>query len=79
MLWTDPRMGSLILGGILFYLIESNFDINGFWNHTPFFAIFLLYIDFQLEQLCIYLLKKLMMKRIKEKRQLMKRLLYNFQ
>jgi len=40
---TDPRMwGSLILGGILFYLIESNFDINGFWNHTLLFLFLLL-------------------------------------
>ena len=39
---TDFRMWvSLILGGILFYLIESNFDVNGFWNHTLLFLFLL--------------------------------------
>ena len=40
---TDIRVWiSLIIGGVLFYLIESNFDVNGFWNHTLLFLFFLL-------------------------------------
>lgn len=40
---TDIRVWiSLIIGGFLFYLIESNFNVNGFWNHTLLFLFFLL-------------------------------------